>query len=164
MDSVKTNHQRRAAKVAREAIRTTMKPINKKFRKSTQKQTTSTVKRNNPKVPESNGSVNVNDSSKVAVRVHSRQPDNGNENESGSSAPVVDPVYDQLKQLPDKLLVQLPCGVIRDAAKHLKNVDYSALAGFIIFRTDLHPVIHLYLVFIKTKALSTFLSHIKRKR
>ncbi|MCP9262627.1 hypothetical protein DINM_005990 [Dirofilaria immitis] len=43
-----------------------------------------------------------------------------------------------------KLLVRLPCGVIRDAAEHLKNVNYSALAGFIIFRTDLHPILSIY--------------------
>ncbi|VDK87214.1 unnamed protein product [Litomosoides sigmodontis] len=64
--------------------------------------------------------------------------------ENFSLAPSSDPFYELLKQLPDKLIVQLPCGVIRAAAEHVKNISYNASARFIIFRTDLHPVIYLF--------------------
>ncbi|VDM94502.1 unnamed protein product, partial [Onchocerca ochengi] len=80
------------------------------------------------------------------IQADAIQSANNDKNGNGSSFD--DLINDQLKQLPDKLPVLLPCGVVRDAAKRLKNVNCNALAGFIIFRTDLRPVIHSELFFL----------------
>ncbi|VDO43636.1 unnamed protein product, partial [Onchocerca flexuosa] len=76
------------------------------------------------------------------IEANVNQSANCGKSANSLSVQVDDPVYDQLKQLPDKLLIQLPCQVIRDAAERLKNVNSNALAGFVIFRTDLRPVIY----------------------
>ncbi|EFO27827.1 hypothetical protein LOAG_00663 [Loa loa] len=143
--------KRKAAKAAREAIRLTLQTISEKHRRPVRKHTITHVKRINSMVPEQEDVVVTStelQSSRLPIQAspkHPKQSDNNNEIGNSPSGLVDDPVYDQLKQLPDKLLVQLPCGVIRDAAERLKNVNYSALAGFIIFRTDLHPVTHLHI-------------------
>ncbi|KAM3717599.1 DNA repair protein RecO [Dirofilaria immitis] len=134
--------KRRAAEVAREAIRTTMQTIKKKHRKSIRKQPIVHIKKINSIVSQQDSVMvasSESQSNQLAIKAGSNPSTSYEKNGNSLSTQVDDPFYDQLKQLPDKLLVRLPCGVIRDAAEHLKNVNYSALAGFIIFRTDLHP-------------------------
>ncbi|CAG9532089.1 unnamed protein product [Cercopithifilaria johnstoni] len=140
--------KRKAAETAREAIRTILHTSNKKRRSSVHKRITVHINDANSIVPEQDGVVMVagpklRRSSQLSIQPAPKQSESNDRIQNTFSAPANDPFYDQLKQLPDKLLVQLPCGMIRDAAVHLKNVNYNALAGFIIFRTDLHPVIFL---------------------
>ncbi|VDK67863.1 unnamed protein product [Onchocerca ochengi] len=142
--------------VAREAIRSTVKTIKKKPRKPIHKHSTVHIKRTDSVVPKQDDVMVTSSepqSNHSTIQADANQLANYDKSENSPSAQIDDLFYEQLKKLPEKLLVQLPCGMIRDAAEHLKNVSYSALAGFIIFRTDLHPVIYSESFFILLQAL-----------
>lgn len=146
--------RRKAAEAAREAIRATLVTIRKKERKPLRKQLNIRAKGKIanvtvggdffPAVEEINNKSST--STQLSVReismVETRSKSNCSESEEevGAQMCAADSFYYTLKQLPEKILVRLPAGIVRDAAEHLKNVSYETLAGFIIFRTDLHPV------------------------
>ncbi|KAK6107722.1 hypothetical protein QQG55_29340 [Brugia pahangi] len=139
--------KRKAAEVAREAIRTTLQTISKKQKRPNRKCTTIHVKSviKSLKSKRNNAIVTNNKRNESSIRLNSKQSNNTDKSSDKSFLTNSDIyVYNQLKQLPNRLMVQLPCGVICDAAKRLQNADYSTLAGFIIFRTDLHPFNHGY--------------------
>ncbi|VDO26281.1 unnamed protein product [Onchocerca flexuosa] len=129
-------------RVAREAIRTTVRTIKKKPRKPIHKHSTVHIKRIDLVIPKQDDAMATSSepqSSYSTIQADANQSANYDKSGNSPSIQIDDHVYEQLKQLPEKLLVQLPCGVIRDAAEHLKNANDNALAGFIVFRTDLHP-------------------------
>ncbi|OZC08813.1 hypothetical protein X798_04138 [Onchocerca flexuosa] len=120
-----------------------MQTNKKKSKKSVHKHSTVHVKRTDSMVPKQNDVMVTNSkpqSSYSTIQADANQSANYDKSGNSPSIQIDDHVYEQLKQLPEKLLVQLPCGVIRDAAEHLKNANDNALAGFIVFRTDLHPL------------------------
>ncbi|EJW81838.1 hypothetical protein WUBG_07253 [Wuchereria bancrofti] len=134
--------KRKAAEAAREAIRATLQTISKKHKRPIRKCTSVHVKSviKSLKSKRNNAMVTNSKHNEPSIQSSPKQLNNTDKStDKGILTSSDDYVYNQLKQLPDKLMVRLPCGVIRDAAERLQNVNYSTLAGFIIFRTDLHP-------------------------
>uniref|UniRef100_A0A8R1XYD2 Uncharacterized protein n=1 Tax=Onchocerca volvulus TaxID=6282 RepID=A0A8R1XYD2_ONCVO len=97
-------HKRKAAEVAREAIRSTVKTIKKKPRKPIHKHSTVHIKRTDSVVPKQDDVMVTSSepqSNHSTIQADANQLANYDKSENSPSAQIDDLFYEQLKKLPE---------------------------------------------------------------